>query len=263
MILLRGILEHLSRNIVFKRRLPSRFGNRIVFVSPGVALRFWRLNLGKVDPVLFKVASELVKTGDVIWDVGASLGLFTFASSFVAGPTGKVLSIEPDMWTVNLLRRSSEMRSKSFAPVYILPVAISDSVDIVKFMVAKRGRAANFIKEAGGSTQTGGVIDSKLVISLTLDWLLERYPPPNVLKIDVEGAEEKVLRGAKKVLTAIRPRIYLEVFNENNLKITRTLKEFGYTLYDAEIDREKRKPLESASYSTIAYPPGYTGCSVT
>jgi hypothetical protein len=83
---LRSIIERLSREIVLKRKLPSRFGGESIFVSPGVALRFWRLNLETVDPVLFNVVCELVRTGDVVWDIGSSVGLFTFASAFIAGP---------------------------------------------------------------------------------------------------------------------------------------------------------------------------------
>jgi FkbM family methyltransferase len=248
---LRGIIERLSREIVLTRKLPSRFGGESIFVSPGVALRFWRFNLEKVDPVLFKAAWELVRSGDVVWDIGSSVGLFTFASAFIAGPRGRVLSIEPDSWTARLLSNSS--RKNKGAPIDILRVAISDIVGIAEFMIAKRGRAGNFLKESGGSTQTNGVAENELVMTVTLDWLFERYPPPSVLKIDVEGGEEKVLKGATKMLATVQPRIFVEVYPCSKFKVTEILKGYGYKLYDAGIDPERREPLDFAVYNTIAY----------
>ena len=251
---LRSIIVSLSRKIVLRRRLPAHLGGGNIIVSPGVALKFWRLNLEKIDPSLFGNALELVKTRDVVWDVGSSVGLFTFSSAIVAGPLGRVLSVDPDTWSVNLQCRSLKMKSKNMSRIDILPVAISDSVGLSELMISKRGRAANFLKESSGWRRRFGILESVLVITVTLDWLLDRYPAPNVLKIDVEGMEEKVLMGGEKLLSTIRPRIFCEVHPDNNAGVTRILKELGYTLYNAEIDPIKRKPLDSAAFSTVAYP---------
>ena len=254
MKILRSIIVFLSRKIVLRRRLPAHLGGETIFVSPGVALKFWRLNLEKIDPSLFGNVLELVKNGDVVWDVGSSVGLFTFSSAILAGPWGKVLSIDPDMWSANLQCRSLRIMSKNMSPIDVLPIAISDSVGLTELMIAKGGRASSFIKESCGSSQAPGIFGSVLVMTATLDWLLDRYPAPNVLKIDVEGAEERVLMGGKKVLSTIRPRILCEIHPENNAGVTRILKESGYGLYNAEIDPIKRKPLDSAAFNTIAYP---------
>jgi len=248
-------VERFSRNLVLRRKFPSHFGGGIILVSPGIALKFWAFNVERVDPLLFRAALELVKMSDVVWDVGASGGLFSFASSYLAGSSGKVLSIEPDTFSVSLLRRSARARDGRGAPVIVLPVAVLDSVDFAEFMIVKRGRAANFLKESSGSTQTGGIFESKLVMTVTLDWLLDRYPAPNVLKIDVEGAEEKVLTGAKKVLSTVKPIILCEVQPQNSARVSRILKEYGYTIYDAETAAEKRESLDSAPYNTLAFPP--------
>ncbi len=57
----------------------------------------------------------------------------------------------------------------------------------------------------------GGVRYTQYVPTLTLDSLLHSFSPPQLIKIDVEGAEELVLQGATKVLTVCRPSVYLEV----------------------------------------------------
>lgn len=93
----RRLAERLSRGRVLKRHLPREFGGGSVYVTPDAALRFWRQNLYKADPMLFDAARELVRPGDVVWDVGANVGLFSFATAALAGPTGQVLAIEPDL----------------------------------------------------------------------------------------------------------------------------------------------------------------------
>ena len=91
-----------------------------------------------------------------------------------------------------------------------LPVAISDSVGFVSFSIAKRARAANSI-QGYGSTQTGGVSETRTLPCVTLDSLLKHFPTPDVLKIDVEGAELGVLQGGSQLIDNVRPVIYCEL----------------------------------------------------
>jgi precorrin-6B methylase 2 len=60
-----------------------------------------------VDPALLRLAAEVVGPGDTVWDIGASLGLFSIAAAVAAGPAGHVLAVEPDTALVRLLRRSA------------------------------------------------------------------------------------------------------------------------------------------------------------
>jgi hypothetical protein len=92
-LFVRALAERFSRGRVLKRQLPARFGGAPIFVSPDAALRFWRKDLAKCDPPLFDAADELVRPGDVVWDVGANVGLFTFAAAARAGATGRVLAV--------------------------------------------------------------------------------------------------------------------------------------------------------------------------
>jgi FkbM family methyltransferase len=255
--MLRSLLERLSRNVVIKRRLPAEFGRAPLLVTPGSALNLWRFDLGRADPMLFDVVREHLGPGDRAWDVGANVGLFSFAAAARCGREGGVLAIEADTWLVGLLRRSAALPGNRPYGVEVLPAAVSDSNDLARFNIAVRGRAANYLDSAGGSSQSGGVLESQLVPTVTLDWLLERFPAPRFVKIDVEGAELAVLRGATRLLAEARPAILCEIFGEARPRVDALLRAAGYTLHDASLPAAQRRPLETSVENTLAYPPGW------
>ncbi|MCC6612305.1 MAG: FkbM family methyltransferase [Anaerolineae bacterium] len=246
----RSFIERLSRRVIVRRRLPSRFGGGRLVCTPGASLRYWQPSLERVDPWLLGMVEELVKPGDVVWDIGANVGLFAFAAAGLAGDRGKVLAVEPDTWLVDLLRRSARLNPE--LPVDILPVAVSASVEVSTFYIARRLRALNSL--AGGTLSDDNAREKQLVMTISLDWLLDHYDRPRVLKIDVEGVEANVLSGAARLLREVRPVILCEVIGRNADSVTRMLTDANYTLYDAELRPAKRVPLSRASVNTLALP---------
>lgn len=79
-----------------------------MYVSPNSALGYWRLDIGKVDPFLLSMVSELVKPKMTVWDIGTNVGLFSFAAASL-GAT--VLACEADTWLANLIHRSVLMNN--------------------------------------------------------------------------------------------------------------------------------------------------------
>jgi FkbM family methyltransferase len=246
----RAFLEMLSRNRVLRRRLPPRLGGDAVFVSPDSALEFWKWDLDHGSRDLFAFAEEFVKPGHVVWDVGANVGMFTFASAFRAGQSGQVVALEPDLFLVGLLRRSVASMSTERARTTIIPAAVSDSLGIAELHVARRGRSTNHLASSKGSTQAGGVRETVTVLTVALDWLAERFPRPDVLKIDVEGAEANVLQGAENLISGSKPLILCEVSEANADYCTRFFQSHGYDLLDAN-DRNRGK-IDRTVFNTLA-----------
>lgn len=248
----------MSRGIVLRRHLPRRFQRLPLYVSPEASLRYWRTNLATVDPLLFDMALEMVKAGDVVWDVGANVGLFSFCASALAGPSGSALAIEPDFWLAQLLTRSARGLARSHggtaAPVAVVCGAVAERMGISEFQIAERGRATNHLAEVSGSSQVGGNRYLQQTITVSLDFLLEHFPPPSVLKIDAEAAEVKVLQGSEKLLRAARPVIWCEVSPENSEAVAKLLHAHGYQIYNAALRPEERTPLRRASWHSLAIP---------
>ncbi len=248
----RNLAEHLSRGVVLRRRLPSKFGRLPLYVTPEAGLRYWG-PMSRVDPVLYRVAEELVKPGSIVWDVGANVGLFSFCAAALAGRSGSVLAIEPDFWLAQLITRSSQALAKekvSCADVRVLCASASDSNRISGLEIAERARASNHLVEATGSTQAEAERYTQLSISVTLDSLLERFPPPSVLKIDVETHEASVLRGAPRLLRDFHPAIWCEVSAQNSPEVTELLLSAGYELYGAATVPHPR--IGRAWFNTLA-----------
>jgi FkbM family methyltransferase len=223
-----------------------------MYVTPEAGLRYWG-PMSRVDSVLYSMAEELVKTGSVVWDVGANVGLFSFCAAALSGPSGFVLSIEPDLWLAHLMTRSCQALPRHrCSEVEVLCASISDSSRVSKLEIAQRARASNHLIEAVGSTQARGTRGMQASISLTLDFLLDYFPPPSVLKIDVETHEVSVLRGAARLLREVRPAIWCEVSPENSSEITGLLHAAGYELQGAAMLPHPR--IDRAWFHTLAVP---------
>jgi FkbM family methyltransferase len=233
--MVRDILRKLSRGVVLKRHLPREYGHQPMFVSPDSALAYWRWDLKKVDPLLLSMARELVRKDMTVWDIGANVGLFSFAAAALGA---RVLAVEADTWLADLLRRSANLNG---LPVNVLSVAVADTLGVSELHLSKEGRASNSLTGSGSSHP---------VVTVTLDWLLDRFAVPDLLKIDIEGSECAALRGAPHLLQH-QPVIFCEV-SQNHDDVARILSGAGYTLYAA---RERdRQPINRPSRDTLALP---------
>jgi FkbM family methyltransferase len=149
---------------------------------------------------------EHVKPGDVCYDIGGYRGYISGAMA-LAGAT-KVFAFEPLPANQRALRRLCELNPQ--LPVNIMAVALGseDGAALLKVMPdASMGKLSN------SSFQSEITASSEVLVNVRkIDSLLQtrEIPPPDVVKIDVEGAEADVLTGAREMLRVSRPRIFLE-----------------------------------------------------
>ena len=176
-VVARRLLERMSRNIVLERRLPKRLGGARIFVTPDSALRFWSWSVESAQPLLLRWAERHVHVGDTLWDVGANVGVFAAAAASRAGPHGRVVAIEPDLCLAQLLQRTARARGDSMAPIVVLSCAVAETLEPRTLNIAARGRSGNHLDGVSHSSQTGGVRASALVMTVTLDWMLEPVAP--------------------------------------------------------------------------------------
>ena len=251
--MLRTIAERLSRGRSFRYRLPPIYGGCRMYISPEAGLRYWLPGRAvRADQKLLMNAAETVRPGSVVWDVGANMGLFAFAAAGLAGPQGRVFAVEPDATMARLLRRSA-LLNPAAAPVEVIPSAVSEDVSLARFHIAQRSRTSNYL-DGFGMSQTGGVRETETVVTVSLDWLARQIPPPDVLKIDVEGAELSAFRGAARMLKEKRPVLIFEMDGVHWEEISRTLCGLGYALYNSEQPPAERRRLTGPCFNVLAVP---------
>ena len=154
------------------------------------------------EPGVWRSLMNEIKPGDSFADVGVFIGLYTIAAAKRVGPAGHVMGFEPDNSCYRVASRHVQING------------VQSTVDLIRAAVGDRNGVVSFENnnESGHITSKPGEATAE-VECVTLDRVLpDRHL--DVLKIDVEGYEEKVLRGAKDLLrdAARKPRvIYIEV----------------------------------------------------
>jgi FkbM family methyltransferase len=249
--MIRSIIERFSRGKSIKRRLPAEFRYTPLYVSPDAQLKYLKIGVEAFDVELLRIAREHIREDSHVWDVGSNVGVFAFAAASIARK-GSTLAIEADNWLAQLIRKSSSLKENTGMNIQVLNSAISDKNGVSTFLIANRGRASNCLETAGGRSQTGGIRERIIVPTVTLDTILEFFSPPNFLKIDVEGAEAMVLKGAGRLLREIHPTIYIEVGRETNDEVTAILKNNRYVLFDGSKSIQDQMPLCSCTFNTLA-----------
>jgi hypothetical protein len=114
--------------------------------------------------------------------------------------------------------------------------------------------AQRIFMEQGATTQAGGTRKTNCVVAVTLDCLFENLPPPRVLKIDVEGMEDRVLASGVRLLAEARPKIWCEVSSHNAERVSTTLQGANYSMYDGSLDLVALTRLSQAVWDTVALP---------
>jgi FkbM family methyltransferase len=133
---------------------------------------------------------------DVVFDVGAHAGLYTLIAATRIRPGGRVVALEPV--AANRQRLAEHLRINQVTHVSILPVAVAD--------FSGRGTfAAGQNSFDGHLSERGDPVDVVAIDDLTAD----RLPDPGLIKIDVEGAEWRVLQGAAATIERSRPIVFL------------------------------------------------------
>lgn len=185
------------------------------------------------EPEVWRAIMREIRPGDMFVDVGANYGLYSVAVAKRVGLDGSVHAFEPDRETVAVLRRQIALNHVT-ARVAVGAYAVGDYVGFVPFT---DGRG---VESHVGSSDG---IEPAQVPSTTLDAAFP-HSKVDILKIDVEGFEEKVLLGSLGLLAdpARAPRaIFIEVhpaglarFGSTGAQILSLLRDRGYEVVDLQ-----------------------------
>jgi len=164
---------------------------------------------------------QTITPGSVVFDIGAHVGFYTLLAADLVGPAGRVVAFEPVSRNLTYLRR--HLRQNGFSHVTVIDRAVCDRTGVARF------------EEGPGSCKLMGRLSPTgefWVNTVSLDEKVScgELPPPDFIKIDVEGAELLVLWGATTVLSRARPKLFLSTHGaELHRECCEFLHALGYT----------------------------------
>ncbi len=183
---------------------------------------------GRYEPAVISEIDRLPETTKVIYDVGAHIGYITLALAHHTNSRGKVFAFEPVPGNVELLKKMTVL-NKLEEQVAVFPLALGNNKGEQRFVMW--GSSMMHLLEAAVDVQDSSHSRSIMVESSTLDSFVfeQNMPPPQLIKIDVEGAEALVLEGASSLLSTFSPSIIIEIHGPGNAqKVWEMLANFNY-----------------------------------
>ncbi|MGH9369573.1 MAG: FkbM family methyltransferase [Thermoanaerobaculia bacterium] len=209
---LRQLLSASSRLLVpssRQRLLRVRSG-----LGEGLLLRLsprWEVSLwqGTYEPEVQRLLDRLLRPGITFYDIGAGIGFY----SFVAARRGaQVFAFEPDEKNARYIEEHGRMNGV-LPGLQVIHKAVYSRTGEMSLHAARwergHGNAAVNLDQPASTA-------SLRISCVTLDHFAVEHPLPQLLKVDVEGAESEVLKGGTELFSAVRPDLLCEVHDSPN-----------------------------------------------
>jgi FkbM family methyltransferase len=192
--------------------------------------------LGTYEPDTQSALMDLIKPGMTVYDVGANMGYVTLMMAKLAGTQGKVYAFEALPDNIERLRRNVELNGFTDR-VNIFTGAVAAGAGEVKFLVHSSGAMG---KAAGSAGRDEQYLREITVPCISLDEFVyvQGNPPPQAVKMDIEGGEVMALPGMRRLLAEARPLMLME-------------------LHGPESARAAWDTLTAANYQLCQMKPGY------
>jgi len=183
-----------------------------------------------------------LRSNDTVFDVGANVGYYSVIASKIIGTKGTVIAFEPVVRNLHYLYKHVELNN--LRNVMILPFACSDTSSFETFSFGFSSAEGHLIQSNSNIMQKFDPESVAFVCTITIDDFVDNTGVgPSVIKIDVEGAELSVLKGAERTLSTVKPKIFLSVHtSELEIECQRYLSKIGYQY--KLLDEKERPSVE-------------------
>jgi FkbM family methyltransferase len=232
---IRPVYERVLNALSSSSGVEVRIAGCPIRLSPRFAGAAWE----SIEQQSYESFANAVRGGDVVYDVGAHIGTYTVLALQKSAPSGRVVAYEPVDLTRDFLKRHLQWNCGGDR-VVVRPVCCG----------SQTGQASLYFREGEMSGDSGLVpvngAKSTVVPVRTLDSEVKELGlVPTIIKIDVEGWELEVLKGAENILARYRPLLFLSLHPEALARLHTSsdvvqawLEERGYCLQVIATDHE-------------------------
>jgi FkbM family methyltransferase len=217
----------------YARQYPE---NSVVKIRHGHAAGFlWRRHhryvngywIGQYELPIQEALKRELKPGHTFFDVGANAGFFILVAARLVGMSGRCVAFEP--LPENDASIYEQIELNSLCPCSVVGEAISDRVGSAFFSFPSTGSSVAHLGESRKGEQ-------RLPVKVTtVDGACARFGKPDFIKMDIEGAEARALKGASHTLRNLRPGWLIELHNsECEREVKALLQEARYAFFDLQ-----------------------------
>jgi FkbM family methyltransferase len=187
--------------------------------------------LGTTEPLIQDVFAEHVHSGGVVWDIGANIGFFSLIASRLVGD-GEVVAFEPLPANLEAIARNLELNGAT--NVRTVAVALGEAPGEADLSLHSESTWAKLDTSADTAFQQELEVTGRVRVEVsTIDRQMQTLAAPDLVKIDIEGAEVAALRGASTLLSEVRPTLICECHGTNEA-LSALLESHGYSLQTIE-----------------------------
>ncbi len=206
----------------------------------------YRLGSCRKEPETVKWIEDNICPGDVFYDVGANVGAYSLVAFCAGDRRSRVYAFEPSYSTFSELC-GNVLLNKAQAQVVPLQVGLGEKTGLcqMRFSDVTPG-AAEHSWDDGMVAESGGTVYSQSVPCYRMDDLIEllNLEVPSLIKIDVDGSEYDVLRGADRTLSSGKVKsLLVEIERERSAGVINLLKAKGFRL-----TKEYRRGAKLSNY---------------
>ncbi len=198
----------------YKLKKTKNDQSPIIYLHPFFKIKL-RINLKKdVDRGIYFGTFEfentflffdLIKKGDIIVDIGANIGFYSLLAASKLQDGGKVYSFEPSKFIINELKSNIEINN--YKNIEVFDFALSDSSGKKDFYRCEDDAYNSLLAKP---MQKVVSIDSVDVITLDDFIMMNNISKIDVIKIDAEGLDYEILKGAQQTIMNFKPIIFCE-----------------------------------------------------
>lgn len=176
-----------------------------------------------------------LESAKCFYDLGANAGFFSLVAANLLGEQGRVVSFDPDPFNCSTMNEQIEMNNLQDR-WSIEQKGIADKHGHAVFELEKPGSSKGHLQETGaGGFDVGSGKDSFEVELVALDDVIDAHPHPDVVKMDIEGAEILAMKGATRLLRDVRPIFLIELHGPESVRaVHAALREHNYSFFTIE-----------------------------